>query len=378
MSPSRLIRPPANPERDNNAVEVAPCRELLLAVAVFGRGTLRSRFAVVLKALGVAAALVLGTPVALAAVVSGPMSTDSAPSAAAVSEIPADLLPVYVTAAATCPGLPWQVLAGIGWVESHHAGGRADPTTGQVTPPIIGPAIDGRPGFAAIADPTSPDGWAHAVGPMQFLTTTFTGWAVLAPDRPPGATPDPNNAWDAIFTAARYLCAGADHLDDLRSAILRYNRSGAYVDEVLDKASEYGLGGPSAELPIGDSAGAGEAAVAAALTQLGVPYVWGGTTPGVGLDCSGLVQWAYAQAGVTLPRTTAGQVTAGVPVAVIELRPGDLVFTRSIRGGQVVEMGHVAIYAGDGHVIVAPRTGDVVSVRPLDPARVQAVRRVVR
>ncbi len=345
-------------------------------MAVSGRGTLRSRRADVLKALGVAATLVLGTPVALAAVVSGPMATDSAPSAAAVAEIPAGLLPVYTTAATTCPGLPWQVLAGIGWVESHHASGRADPATGQVTPPIIGPAIDGRPGFAGIADPTSSDGWAHAVGPMQFLTTTFAAWAVLAPDRPPGATPDPNNAWDAIFTAARYLCGGADELDDIRAAILRYNRSDAYVDDVVQKATEYGLGGPSPDAPSRGAAGAGGAAVAAALTQLGVPYLWGGTTPGVGLDCSGLVQWAYAQAGVTLPRTTAGQINAGVPVAVDQLRPGDLVFTRSIRGGQTIEMGHVAIYAGAGHVIVAPRTGDVVSVRPLHPARVQAVRRV--
>lgn len=350
---------------------------MLLAAAVSGRGPLRSHRAVVLKVLGVAAALALGTPIALAAVVSGPMSTDSAPSATAVAEIPDSLLPVYVTAATTCLGLPWQVLAGIGWIESHHAGGRADPATGQVAPPIIGPAIDGRPGFAAIADPASPDGWAHAVGPMQFLTTTFTAWAVLAPDRPPGSAPDPNNAWDAIFTAARYLCGGADQLDDIRTAILRYNRSSVYVDDVLQKASEYGLGGPSGDAPTGGAVGAGDAAVAAALTQLDVPYVWGGTTPGVGLDCSGLVQWAYAQAGVTLPRTTAGQINSGVAVSIDELRPGDLVFTRSIRGRQTVEMGHVAIYAGAGQVIVAPRTGDVVSVRPIDAARVQAVRRVV-
>lgn len=330
-----------------------------------------------LKALGAAAALALGTPIALAAVVSGPTATASAPSSAAVAEIPADLLPVYVAAATTCPGMPWQVLAGIGFVESHHAGGHADPTTGDVSPPIVGPAIDGRPGFAAIPDPSSPDGWAHAAGPMQFLTTTFAAWAVLAPDRPPGATPDPNNAWDAIFTAARYLCSGADHLDDVRASILRYNRSDAYADQVLDKAYEYGLGGPSGSgVPLG-GAGTGDAAVAAALTQLGVPYVWGGATPGVGFDCSGLVQWAYAQAGVPLPRTTFGQIDVGVPVSIDHLRPGDLVFSRSVRSGrQVVDMGHVAIYAGAGQVIVAPHTGDVVSIRPLASDRVQAVRRV--
>jgi cell wall-associated NlpC family hydrolase len=332
----------------------------------------------VLKALGVAAALVLSTPIAVAAVVSGPTGESSAPSAAAVAEIPAELLPVYVTAATTCPGLPWQVLAGIGFIESHHAGGHANPATGQVAPPIVGPAIDGRPGFAAIPDPTSPDGWAHAVGPMQFLTTTFAAWGVVAPDRPPGATPDPNNAWDAIFTAARYLCGGDDHLDDVRSGILRYNHSDAYADQVLEKAAQYGLGGPASSAPPPGGAGTGEAAVAAALTQLGVPYVWGGETPGVGFDCSGLVQWAYAQAGVTLPRTTFGQIDVGVAVPLDELRPGDLIFSRSVRGGQVVDLGHVAIYAGARQVVVAPHTGDVVSLRALDLAGVQATRRVSR
>jgi cell wall-associated NlpC family hydrolase len=329
----------------------------------------------VLRVLGGVAAVVLGAPIALAAVITGPTSTASAPSPAAVAEIPADLLPVYETAATTCSGLPWQVLAGIGWAESHHAEGRADPATGDVDPPIIGPAIDGREGFAAIADPTSPDGWAHAVGPMQFLPTTFSAWAVLAPDRPPGATPNPNNAWDAIFTAARYLCGGADQIDDMRAAVLRYNHSDTYASNVLTKATEYGLGGPPADATSG-APGVGDAAVAAALTQLGVPYVWGGKTAGAGFDCSGLVQWAYAQAGVTLPRTTFGQIAVGVPVAVDQLRPGDLVFSRSVRGGQVVEMGHVAIYAGAGMVVVAPHSGDVVSIRALDVAGIQAARRV--
>jgi cell wall-associated NlpC family hydrolase len=211
---------------------------------------------------------------------------------------------------------------------------------------------------------------------MQFLTTTFAAWGVLAPDRPPGAAPDANNAWDAIFTAARYLCAGADHLDDVRSAILRYNHSDAYANQVLEKAAQYGLGGPASSAPPTGAAGAGDAAVAAALTQLGVPYVWGGETPGVGFDCSGLVQWAFAQAGVSLPRTTFGQIDVGIPVPLDQLRPGDLVFSRSVRGGEVVDMGHVAIYAGAGQVVVAPHTGVVVSLRPLDPPRVQATRRV--
>ncbi len=322
--------------------------------------------------------VVLMSPVALAALVVGPETQPvSRASDAALQEVPADLLPVYMSAATTCEGLPWQVLAGIGWVESRHARGSADPATGAVSPPIIGPAIDGRPGFAAIPDPTQPDGWAHAVGPMQFLTTTWARWGTVAPDRPPGSVPDPHNAWDAIYSAAAYLCAGQGQLGDLRDAILRYNRSEAYVDDVLERAGLYGLGSGEAAQPV-TVPGSGSEVVRHAMTQLGVPYVWGGTTPGVGFDCSGLVQWAYGQIGVELPRTTQQQILVGGSVPVEEMQPGDLVFTRSDRGSYVLDYGHVAIYAGGGKEIVAPQTGDVISIRPVRVADVQAVRRVLR
>lgn len=330
-----------------------------------------------MKRLLAGVATLVSLPVAVAVVIPAPIDAQTAPTAVATAEIPSDLLPVYIGASYECAGLPWQVLASIGWIESRHAGGRADPATGQVSPPIVGPAIDGREGFAAIRDSSSPDGWAHAVGPMQFLSTTFDRWGVVAPDRPPGVAPDPHNAWDAIYSAAAYLCAGQPAIEDLRAAVFRYNRSQAYVDDVLAKAAEYGLGAGG---PIGNAlvAGSGEAVVAAAMTQLGVPYVWGGTTPGVGFDCSGLVQWAYAQVGIDLPRTTGQQVSVGVAVTVEDLRPGDLVFTRSVRrGGEVVDRGHVAIYAGGGQVVVAPSTGEVIRLRPLRSSAVQAARRVI-
>ena len=159
-----------------------------------------------------------------------------------VSDIPSNLLPIYKAAAATCPGLPWQVLAAIGSVESNHGRGNADPATGQVVPPIYGPALDGRNGTARIPDASFPDGWAHAMGPMQFIPSTWARWGRLAPGRPPGATPDPQNAWDAIYSAAAYLCGAAGRIDDLRAAILRYNHSDAYVEKVLAKARQYGYG----------------------------------------------------------------------------------------------------------------------------------------
>lgn len=331
-----------------------------------------------MKRLLLAVIAVIAMPIGIALVIPAPIEDQTAPSSIATSEIPPDLLPVYIGASYECTGLPWQVLAGIGWVESRHAGGRADPTTGQVSPPIIGPAIDGRAGSARIPDPSAADGWAHALGPMQFLSTTFDRWGVVAPDRPPSALPDPQNAWDAIYSAAAYVCAGQGAIDDIDAAIRRYNHSDQYLADVRAKAVEYGLGQGSV---LGGTlaAGSGEAVVAAATTQLGVPYAWGGTTPGVGFDCSGLVQWAYAQVGIALPRTTGQQVSVGVAVSVDDLRPGDLVFSRSVRrGGEIVERGHVAIYAGAGHVVVAPRTGDVIQLRGLNPQSVQAARRVLQ
>ncbi|HUR49253.1 MAG TPA: hypothetical protein VMY88_06985 [Acidimicrobiales bacterium] len=186
-------------------------------------------------------AVALTGPIALASVLAGFAGPAAAPSRTAIAEVPADLLPVYMAASLTCEGLPWPVLAAIGWVESRHARGHADPDTGDVAPPIIGPAIDGRPGFATIRDRTQPDGWAHAMGPMQFLSTTWTRWGRLAPGRPPHSRPDIQNAWDSIYSAAAYLCSGQPRLTDLHAAVLRYNHSEDYVAQVMAKAAEYGL-----------------------------------------------------------------------------------------------------------------------------------------
>lgn len=93
-----------------------------------------------------------------------------------------------------------------------------------------------------------------------------------------------------------------------------------------------------------------QAIVNAAYSQLGVPYVYGGTTPGVGLDCSGLVQYCHAVAGISLPRTSAAQGGSGV--AVTDPQPGDI----------VCYSGHVGIYIGNGQMIHAPQTGDVVRI----------------
>jgi peptidoglycan DL-endopeptidase CwlO len=94
-----------------------------------------------------------------------------------------------------------------------------------------------------------------------------------------------------------------------------------------------------------------------ALSQLNTPYVWAGAAPG-GFDCSGLVMWAYAQVGVSLPHSTYAQYGYGVPVSRDQLQPGDLVFFDGL--------GHVGIYIGGGQFVHAPHTGDVVKISSMD------------
>jgi len=110
-------------------------------------------------------------------------------------------------------------------------------------------------------------------------------------------------------------------------------------------------------------------AVDVAQQFLGVPYVWGGESPS-GFDCSGLVQYAYGRLGVSLPRVASDQARIGQPVAgMAEARPGDLVAF-----GDPVD--HIGIYAGNGLMVVAPKTGDVVKVQAIHDEPT-AIRRVL-
>ena len=211
-------------------------RTLLTGAGVLLFGTVTA-----LSGLAVAATLLPGSAS------SGP---PIAGSAGEVAEIPGGLEQVYADAAGRyCTGLPWEVLAGIGWVESRHGGGDFDPASGQMHRRILGPPLDGRPGWIALPDPSSHDGWAHAEGPMQFLPSTWRRWATLAPGRAPGSSATPHNIWDAIHGAARMLCGGRPHLADLRRAVYGYNRDWDYVEKVLARADRYRILSTPTTLP---------------------------------------------------------------------------------------------------------------------------------
>nr|WP_042189525.1 NlpC/P60 family protein [Kibdelosporangium sp. MJ126-NF4]CEL18737.1 possible secreted protein [Kibdelosporangium sp. MJ126-NF4]CTQ96411.1 possible secreted protein [Kibdelosporangium sp. MJ126-NF4] len=107
-------------------------------------------------------------------------------------------------------------------------------------------------------------------------------------------------------------------------------------------------------------AGSAGTAMNAALSRRGDPYVWGGTSPGA-FDCSGLMMWAYKQAGITLPRSSRAQYGVGKSVSKDALAPGDLLFY----GGSAGSIHHVAMYIGNGMIVHASTTGQPVKTAPL-------------
>jgi cell wall-associated NlpC family hydrolase len=140
----------------------------------------------------------------------------------------------------------------------------------------------------------------------------------------------------------------------------QYLRLSASDQATLKAGTHVGLLGGS---------GAAIEAVNAALGKQGDPYVWGATGPD-SFDCSGLTQWAYKQAGVSLPRSTFAQVNAGTSVSQSDIQPGDLVFFYS-------DYSHEGMYVGGGNVVHAPTEGENVKVAPMKYiGQVTAIRRV--
>ncbi|MEU6375482.1 bifunctional lytic transglycosylase/C40 family peptidase [Streptomyces sp. NPDC046909] len=310
------------------------------------------------------------------------------------ADIPARMLTSYKKAVQqtgqhvpACRGMRWPVLAGIAKVESNHATGRGIAANGDIRPRIYGVLLNGSgAGGNTTAFPDTDGGrWdgtaqgERAVGPFQFLPST---WQSTGADGNGDQVADPHNADDAALGAAIYLCGNGRDLTQrtqLTAALYQYNHSSAYVANVLGWIDQYtaaardpGLTGVS---------GTARTVIEAALSQQGVPYSWGGgNTQGPsygiccspsgksgttikGFDCSGLTTYAYARAGIALPRTAAAQAGAGqrIPASLGTgaLEPGDLVFY-AYEPGRDSTIYHVGIYLGSGQMINAARPGTVV------------------
>ncbi|GGL20638.1 C40 family peptidase [Nocardia jinanensis] len=302
------------------------------------------------KALCAGAAAVVFCSIVIAAVVATVAVYDytpvpapgaaTGPSTEALTDIPPEMLVRYQQGAESCPGPDWSILAAIGKVETDH--GRS---------PLPGVATG--------------ENFAGAAGPMQFLAPTFD--SVVARHRlPPGGASPPSryNPHDAIHTAAHYLCdSGAP--GDLYAAIFAYNHADWYVRDVLAQAHRYSTHATTPPPGSGDCADIRAASATAATVisfacqQLGLPYVWGGNGPeqSGGWDCSGLTRAAYAEADITIPRTTYDQVHTGPRIPEDQLQPGDLLFY-----GTTADVHHVSLYLGAGKMLHAPTFGEPVQI----------------
>ncbi|CAL9671086.1 hypothetical protein SUDANB15_07403 (plasmid) [Streptomyces sp. enrichment culture] len=293
----------------------------------------------------------------------------------------------------SCRGMRWPILAGIAKIESNHATGRTVSAGGDIRPKIYGVLLNGSGagGNTTVFPDTDNgrfDGTAsgeRAVGPFQFLPSTWEG---VGQDANGDKSADPHNADDAALGAAIYLCGDGRDLSQrsqLKAAIFQYNRSSEYVANVLGWIDQYTAAAKNPDLK--DVSGTVRTVIDAALSQRGVPYSWGGgnaSGPSYGIccspsgksgtaikgfDCSGLTTYAYAKAGIRLPRTAAAQAGVGrrIPASsgTSALEPGDLVFY-AYAPGRDSTIYHVGIYVGGGRMVNAPRPGTVVRVDPVD------------
>ncbi|HXL95701.1 MAG TPA: bifunctional lytic transglycosylase/C40 family peptidase [Streptosporangiaceae bacterium] len=321
----------------------------MTAVGLHGGGTGIGR--VVVRG-GVAACGAVLALILLFAAVGG--QAPSSPSSGAVNtaDIPAAYVPWVLAAGSLCAAISPAVIAAQDQVES---------------------------GW----NPDARNAGSGAEGIAQFLPSTFTSWGQNSDGT---GNVSPYNTADAIMAQGRYDCYLASLASQLLPsglvtgtvtdlALAGYNAgpgqvenahgvpsdAAAYVQEIDQlAATKY------SQVPASGST-AGLEAVAAAESALGTPYQWGGSCtdphgadPSGWCDCSSLVQMAWAAAGVSLSRTTFQQVYSGTPVpSVADLQPGDLIFIPGA-DGTAASPGHVGLYVGDGMLINAPTTGEVV------------------
>lgn len=185
------------------------------------------------------------------------------------------------------------------------------------------------------------------------------------------ATSAQRQAAEAKARAQAASDAAAKLLNDLNARSADLQRQLADLEAVRqrlsasDRAAQRDTGAAAPNVPAPTAAA--QAAINAALSKLGSPYVYGATGPS-NFDCSGLMQWSYNKAGISLPRTAAQQQQAGKAVPLSAIEPGDLLFEGS-------PAYHVVMNLGGGKVVQAPTSGDVVKISNM-PNNITNARRV--
>ncbi|HTA07240.1 MAG TPA: C40 family peptidase [Streptosporangiaceae bacterium] len=172
---------------------------------------------------------------------------------------------------------------------------------------------------------------------------------------------------------ALVISAPQARLSTVMQEIAQVLPKGASVAPLVAQAAERGLPAAAGSAgAISITAGDGQGLTAtqtaafltAALSRVGLPYVWGGDGPAV-FDCSGLVQWSMRQAGIVMPRVAADQAQTGPQIPIADLQPGDLLFYHTDPTAPTY-ISHVAIYIGGGRMLQAPEPGEDVQVVPAD------------
>ena len=166
--------------------------------------------------------------------------------------------------------------------------------------------------------------------------------------------------------ALKTLGAARDHANKLDTQLTAAKKT---IEEAKQQSEASPSTAPSAATTTPSGDGPGLVAVRAAESQIGVPYVWGGASPGYGFDCSGLAMWSWGQAGVSLPHSAEDQYLSIEHIPFSDLQPGDLVFYAS--GGYVY---HVVMYIGDGKVVQAEQTGTLIQITTMWPGAYAAGR----
>lgn len=282
---------------------------------------------------------------------------------------PAALLATSLTENGARAGLtPGDNGTSFGYFQMHRGGALGSHPAGWAATPAVALNraqefarlnVHGGLGAAKVQRPADPTGYAAKVqanlGEARRLL---------------GATPPAKIPTLPATPAAPQIGGGVDHIGNgLIQSILDQNAKLAGISSITlpDVATPVAPRKTDAPVHVDASArgtGAldptGQAIVAVARKFLGTAYRWGGASPKTGFDCSGLLQWAAAQSGIKIPRTTYQQIKAGTPVAPNQLRAGDAVFFGSAKNPH-----HVGIALGNGKFLEAPHTGANVRISAL-------------